>query len=282
MNRLRDRRRRISERINNVSNIAYNGDTRLTSNVFCPTGQGGGIDPTCKGTDINENPKKWLQEQIDALKASGQHTKKKEKELNNKYFQHILASTKPKVETDIVEDTPNTPVSNPTPKKVVKSTKQSDELPSAKSSSDTYVNPTYRTASQIRGVNPGAPLKRVKLYHITTHAAAQEILKNGFDIFKAKPRYINDYAVSLTHGTAEQGMKYLTKPGQSFNHTKYAVLEVDYEGHTHKGRSIENNTTDAQVYREKMMDKGIDGYDRGDIIHIYNPKAIRSVKRLKF
>ncbi len=46
MNKSREYRRRLKERIENVSNSAYNGDLRL--NVFCATGIGGGVDPGCK------------------------------------------------------------------------------------------------------------------------------------------------------------------------------------------------------------------------------------------
>ena len=64
-----------------------------------------------------------------------------------------------------------------------------------------WSNRQPKQASALSGKTPpDAPLKTYKAYHVTTRENAQSILANGFDLGKVKPRWQNDYAVSLSRG----------------------------------------------------------------------------------
>ena len=76
-----------------------------------------------------------------------------------------------------------------------------------------WTNPNYKLASDISGVTPAEPVENWTAYHITRVENVDAILKDGFDLSKVKPRWVNDKAVSLSR-TREDVVAWFTGEGR--------------------------------------------------------------------
>lgn len=152
-----------------------------------------------------------------------------------------------------------------------------------------WTNSAHTTATDISGVKLDAPLKTYKAYHVTKVENAEKILSGGFDLGKVKPRWTNDYAVSLSRGE-KPARDYFTqrdpKTGKptTFNEEKYAVIEVTVKGRLFKSdgySSAVGYASSPQDFTRRLIDQGYDGQDQGSVIFVNNPKSIVSLRRVK-
>lgn len=143
---------------------------------------------------------------------------------------------------------------------------------------------TPKLASEISGVVPTingvpVPVTTSKGYHVTTRENAEKILKEGFDLEKVKPRWLNDRAVSLSKGRKKDAVTYMANDFDSWKKRDLVLLEV-----TTKGRSFDQYDRDAglffenksspQAYTKSIIDAGWDAFN---FRYIYNPKAITKI-----
>ena len=144
-----------------------------------------------------------------------------------------------------------------------------------------WKNAAHKTAAEIHGVTPpDSKVVTKKVYHITKRENAEKILEEGFKLSHVRPRWLNDYAVSLSVGQAK-AERYFTATDQTFNEEKYAVLEV-----TIKGRYTDENLPvgsaySPQDYTSKITKLGWDGQDLNGVYYVHNPKSITSIKHVK-
>jgi hypothetical protein len=149
-----------------------------------------------------------------------------------------------------------------------------------------------KTASEISGKTPEldkAPLKTFKAYHVTRKENAEKILKEGFNLGLVKPRWNNDYAVSLSSGK-KAAMDYFSKrdpkTGKAlpFDSDKYTLLEVSGKGRLFKGGGFDTpqiQASDPKTYNQRMIASGYDGHDLHGIVYVHNTKAIKSIRAVR-
>jgi hypothetical protein len=136
-------------------------------------------------------------------------------------------------------------------------------------------------ASKFNFLTAEIETKTLTLYHTTKRENVESILANGFQLSKIAPRWVNDYAVSCMH-TLKNATNYFTNPGKPFNTEKYAVLQLKFRGNvageydqrdSHFGES-------PQEYTKRIIDEGIDAYDGGGVVFIYNPSKIYQITEI--
>lgn len=152
-----------------------------------------------------------------------------------------------------------------------------------------YVNKTPKTAAELSGKVPqedGKPVRAKSFtgYHVTKRENLESILKNGFDLSKAKPRFLNDLAVSMTT-TDKAAKKWFTKnvKGAEFDSKKYAVVEVKFKGRKLGESNIMGmgvGTNDPRTYSKTVMRNGYD-LRGGSVMYLYNTKAIASIREVE-
>lgn len=155
------------------------------------------------------------------------------------------------------------------------------------SSDSSWTNPSPKTASQIFGRTPGAPLKTYKAYHVTTKVNADSILKNGFDINQVNPRWQNDFAISLSRGEKAATEYFSKRDPQTgkpvgMDTSKYVLLEVSLKGRLFKGGKFETGpvsyAANPRDWTHQFVSMGYDGQDLDRTIYVHNPKAITSIR----
>ena len=142
-------------------------------------------------------------------------------------------------------------------------------------------------ASEISGKVPvdregkPVPVKTKKQYHVTKWENVQPILEEGFDLKYVRPRWRNDYAVSLSKGL-KPALDFFTGSGQYFNLDKYALLEVTVKGRFANEydvrRDINFAGSSAQEYTRNFISSGYDAYDMSGGLYVYNPRAITRIR----
>jgi hypothetical protein len=153
-----------------------------------------------------------------------------------------------------------------------------------------WTNAAHATAAELSGVTPDAPLKTYKAYHVTKKENAAAILAKGFDITKVKPRWQNDYAVSLSRG-AKAATDYFSKVDPTtmkpvgMDTKKYSLLEVTVKGRLFKGEAFQRApvgyASSAKDWTHQLVHThGYDGQDQGHTIFVNNPKSIVSVREV--
>jgi hypothetical protein len=145
-----------------------------------------------------------------------------------------------------------------------------------------YENKNTKTAADISGRTPtDAPLKTFKAYHVTRRENVEGILKAGFDPRKFKPQWQNDNAVSLSKG-AGPAAAYFSKPGQPFDTSKYALLEVTVRGRLQPQGSGDKvgYTSSPQAFTKAIIAAGYDGQDLDRTIYVHNVGAITRVREV--
>lgn len=144
-------------------------------------------------------------------------------------------------------------------------------------SSQGWTNQNHRLASDISGVEPDIKVTTKTLYHVTTKDNLESISKNGFDLSKVKPRWMNDYAVSLSTTQAD-AEKFFSKPGQSLD-DKYVVLAVRVKGRfAPSNKSPVMSATGPKDYTKQMIANGVDGLAMNAAYYIHNPSSIQSIR----
>lgn len=151
--------------------------------------------------------------------------------------------------------------------------------------SQTVYRRTAKTAAEISGKTPDLPVKTIRAYHVTKRENAESILKNGFDLRKVKPRWINDYAVSLSKGK-QDSVDYFSRVDPKTNKpigmdtSKYALLEVTLKGRIGGHDDVKGFSHTAMQYRQDVIDQGYDGQDLGLQIYLHNPQAISQIREI--
>lgn len=122
-----------------------------------------------------------------------------------------------------------------------------------------------------------ARTRTMRLYHGTTQARAEAILRDGFDLNRIKSRWVNDWAVSvLTSPTAI--LKYFgNKPGM-------VVLEMTFRGTVAELSDVQHIGSMAaspQDYNRRVRAEGIDAVALAGSgarqVFVYNPATLSSI-----
>ncbi len=140
---------------------------------------------------------------------------------------------------------------------------------------------TPKLASEISGHVPmrdgkPVPVETRMLYHVTRVENLPSLLKDGFDLTKVRPRWQNDYAISLSpKSNLEKAMAYFMPniAGTTFDTQKYAVVAVTVRGRFMRDPDevTVSGLSGAQSFTRAAIKQG---YDASDNVYIYNPKAI--------
>lgn len=176
------------------------------------------------------------------------------------------------------------------PPGLIKQLRALGDLPGHEFHGNQWTNAAHATASDLSGVTPNAPLKTYKAYHVTKKANAAAIVQQGFDITKVKPRWQNDYAISLSRGE-KAATDYFShrdpKTGKplGMDTDKYSLLEVTVKGRLFKNDGYDRGpvsyASSAQDWTHQLVHKhGYDGQDQGATIFVNNPRSIVSVREV--
>lgn len=147
---------------------------------------------------------------------------------------------------------------------------------------------TPRTASELHGKIPlesdgsTVPMRTIKRYHVTRVENLPSLMDKGFDLERVKPRWANDFAVSLSGSPSlKKAMGYFTEntPGARMDTSKYAVVEVTVKGRFFKDDpfAYTHISGGARAYTRAVTAEGWDGFDQGNAVYVYNPKAISRI-----
>lgn len=161
-----------------------------------------------------------------------------------------------------------------------------------------YQNPKHKTAAEMHGKTPAdasgkpIPVKTKKMYHVTTREGAEKILREGFDLSKVKPRWRNDYAVSL--GGSAKGVRLFFTRGMGRSGAKLAervkkypfpkdkvILEVEVKGRFGDMNQVSQTvgaSSSPQDYTSRAARAGYDAAGNSATTYVYNPQAIRSIR----
>lgn len=143
-----------------------------------------------------------------------------------------------------------------------------------------------KLASEISGQTPNIPVKTIRAYHVTKRENVESILKNGFDMSKISPRWMNDFAVSLSRnykGATEYFSKVdpKTQKPEAFDNKKYALLEVTVRGRLGSYDELPARiATTAREHTQDVVNAGFDGQDLDQSLYIHNPKAITRIREV--
>lgn len=144
-----------------------------------------------------------------------------------------------------------------------------------------WKNSNHKTAAEISGVTPpDSKVVTKTVYHITKRENAEKILKEGFKLEHVRPRWMNDYAVSLSVGQV-RAERYFTATNQTFNEEKYAVLAVKIKGRYTNENLPLGSAYSPQDYTRQIVKQGWDGQDLNGVYYVHNPKSIVSIEHVK-
>ena len=141
--------------------------------------------------------------------------------------------------------------------------------------------------------------KTMELFHMTKKENVDSILRNGFDITKVRPRWMNDYAISFMK-KKNDALGFFTKGRFSGNEeidsnlvllkckfigtiiSQDATDKIEINSNVYdrkSGRMIRlNNLEIAKIYTEKILQHKIDAVEAGNAIYVYNPKTIKNIQ----
>ncbi len=143
---------------------------------------------------------------------------------------------------------------------------------------------TPKLASEISGHVPTrdgrpVPVETRTLYHVTKVENLPSLLKDGFDLTKVRPRWQNDYAVSLSaKPNLEKAMAYFMPniAGTTFDTQKYAVVAVTVKGRFMRDADevAVSGLSGARSFTQAAIKQG---WDASDNVYVYNPRSITRI-----
>lgn len=141
----------------------------------------------------------------------------------------------------------------------------SDFVQQAKLASDLHGNVPTRNGKPV-------PVQTKTAYHVTTRENAEKILQEGFKLEKVKPRWTNDYAVSLSPTSIEKAAEYMADK-DSWSKKGLVMLAVTVKGRAFKeSDDLDFYAISPQSYTRSVLKAGWDASN--DFTFVYNPKAI--------
>jgi len=127
------------------------------------------------------------------------------------------------------------------------------------------------------------PIKKVVGYHVTRAENVDSILKNGFDLSRMRPNWVNDLAVSLDTKDLKSASRFFTRTGEKFDSSKYAILKVEVRGRFYD-RDLDGSfilSSAPQQYNREMVRAGFDAAELpGNMVYVYNVKAIERITKV--
>lgn len=165
--------------------------------------------------------------------------------------------------------------------------KPGESKPSSDNISSTVFSRTPKQASELYGKVPKENGKPVPVttkvgYHVTKRENAEKILKEGFKLDNVKPRWQNDYAVSVSMGSAKSAAAYFAKRGEKLDTEKYAVLKVTFKGRMAGDyTSTPSYASNAQDYNRRMQKEGYDAHVMKGQAYIYNTGSIGRIEEIR-
>lgn len=133
--------------------------------------------------------------------------------------------------------------------------------------------------------------KTMELFHMTKEENIDSILKNGFDLNKIKPNWMNDYAISFGKNK-KYTIQYFTKGNGSIP-DNLTLLKIKFDGNIISYNNFQESNSEtnsrlthpniskleqAKNYTKNVLKQNIDAIDLGMVVYVYNIKSIKDIQ----